>query len=129
MSFINFQSFDPLFLETKGKQNLRGLKICVPPLYKHSYEKLNRYHDFANFVKSSWSDFKRVFNTGNFPGAISYLKKASITKHVVIAMQFCLFLIMNTRRRDSLTSEAEVLMSSSFLKPQIIRPTFFKDPK
>ena len=31
MSFINFQSFDPLFSETKGKQIVRGLKIYVPP--------------------------------------------------------------------------------------------------
>ena len=31
MSFINFHSFDSLFSEKKGKQNLRGLKICVLP--------------------------------------------------------------------------------------------------
>ena len=37
MSFINFQNFEALFKETKGKQNLQGLKICVPqtPLRKY----------------------------------------------------------------------------------------------
>ena len=58
MSFINFQSFDPIFLETKAKQNLLGLKICVPPQHKHSYKKLSSYVRFANFVKSGWSDLK-----------------------------------------------------------------------
>ena len=38
MSFVNSQSFEPLFSETKGKQNLWGLKICV--------------------VKGGWSDLK-----------------------------------------------------------------------
>ena len=31
MSFMNIEGFDPLFSETKGKEIVRGLKICVPP--------------------------------------------------------------------------------------------------
>ena len=42
MSFINFQSFDPLFMETKGKQNLRGLKICVPTLIQRLLRKIEQ---------------------------------------------------------------------------------------
>ena len=43
MSVVKFRSFDQLFLGNKGKQNLRSLKICVQPLYIHSYKNLSRY--------------------------------------------------------------------------------------
>ena len=33
-----FDFFAPLFSQTKGNESLRGLKICVQPLYIHSYE-------------------------------------------------------------------------------------------
>ena len=47
MSVINLGVLTLLFSETKGKQNLRSLKICVQPLYIHSYEILSRYLTFC----------------------------------------------------------------------------------
>ena len=51
MSVINFTSFDPPLLGKKGKQNLRGIKICAQSLYIYSYEKLSRYLTFCQFRK------------------------------------------------------------------------------
>ena len=58
-----FSEFGLPFLGKKGKTKpkLARSEICVPPQHKHSYEKLSRYVDFANFVKNRWSDPCRNF--------------------------------------------------------------------
>ena len=59
MSFINFQSFDPLFLQNKGKT-----ETCGVSKYLHHPNTLLRKTKqiseilLSNFVKSGWSDLK-----------------------------------------------------------------------
>ena len=56
------QSFEPLFSETEGKQNLHGLEYVHYPNANTLAKNWIDTWDFANFIKSGWGELKNMIS-------------------------------------------------------------------